>query len=180
VRNLAGAADWLIVSDFTDLHVVVVCDNGRHDTIAPVLDQARMLAGEGLSPRRVVRECGLAQLAQRASSEERALVDLIERAIIRNATHRIHLYLLPWPDIIELLPPSSFGLAQPWSALRREYARAGVKPVDFKSWLRATRNAGISMRSIGKAFDELDTVPEPLHGLLREIEVVSSLAPLDR
>ena len=77
VQNLATAADSLIVTEFTDLHVLAVSDNGRTERLRAVLDHARQEVSAGSSPQAAIKMCGLRDLRRRASYEERALLDLM-------------------------------------------------------------------------------------------------------
>jgi len=102
------------------------------------------------------------------------MIDLIVRATERGLAHRIRVFAMPAPDIIDLLPAGSFGLTKTWVELRQEFAHEN--PVEnFKNWLRKKHNVKISVTAVAAAFEALDTLPDSLASLLREIEVLCSL-----
>ncbi len=178
VRNVAHAADSLIVTEFTEMEILAVVDNGRYEVLTAMLNEARSLVQEG-RPRNKIAKSLLAQQATlNPTPEERFMFDLIVRSVERGISHRVHVFGLPVKDIIELLPETSFGLESPWPVLRQEYDRRKERS-DFKSWLRDVYSAEISTRRISEAFGGMDALPSTLIDLLREIEILSSLGALN-
>ena len=104
--------------------------------------------------------------------------DLIERAIHRGMLHRLHIYALPVEDIVDLLPEKAFGLETTWKELRDEHRSFPVR-MSFKDWLREEKKVSVSVRSIKRAFDSIDNLNEPLSRILHELEIVTSLSPLE-
>lgn len=167
VRQFGGVATSVILTEFTDLHVLVIADNAQTEALRRLRDEAAQLLGDGFDPPVVKRRLRLHEQV-RESPEERVLWDLLERCIDRYLVHRIDFYGLAVPDIIDLLPPTSFGLDMSWSDLRAEHAaRRGS---DFKSWLREVKSANISVRSIRAAVANMDELSVGLLGILSAIE----------
>jgi hypothetical protein len=183
IKNVVSAADSAILTEFTDLHIIVVVDNASAAKLSVAADKLGALLAAGMSVDQAFRQSGFKDISESRSFEERVLADLALRSAQRGLLHRFHICPLPTEDIIELLPESAFGLNRSWSELRAEFRRDsqhGAKRHDFKDWLRAHHSAQISTARIGRAFGNLDDLPDPLGALLREIEVVSALSELDR
>ena len=178
VRNVAQAADSVIVTEFTELQILALVDNGRAKLLSEFLSKARQLVSSGVPHNKVAKIVLAEQQSVDPSPEERFLFDLIVRAVERGITDRLHVYALPVKDIIELLPYSAFGLTKEWTDLRGEYERSRSGE-DFKGWLRNNHQAEISTRRISEAFDSLDSLPAPLIEVLREIELLSALGSLN-
>ena len=134
---------------------------------------------EGESEKQAIIVSGIPELTRDASPEERFIFDLIERAIHRRIINRLHVFALSVPDIVDLLPENSFGLHSSWPQLRAEHSRSGNRD-GFKNWLKAQYGVSISSKTVRKAFDELDKVEGDLKRILDELEIVSSLSPLEQ
>ncbi len=174
VKNVAHVADSAIITDFTEMEILAVVDNGRAELFEHVMSTINHLTQAGKTAAEILREAGLHKLHATATPEERFMIDLIVRATERGLAHRVHIFALPTPDIIDLLPIESFGLSQSWEALREEFAKE--KPVEnFKNWLRKKHKTKISVSAVESSFDDLDSLPDPLVRLLREIEIMCSL-----
>jgi energy-coupling factor transporter ATP-binding protein EcfA2 len=181
VKNLGGVAGSLIVSDFTDLQVLVVADNANLET----LDQARLdliqLIGQGLDHQEALKQIDFEKLSKDRTLEGRVLWDLLARSTERGTLHRVHFFGLRVPDIIDTLPYRAFGLDQDWLELRSAHSAAveagrggrNTKPKDFKSWLQETRKTSFNVAAIKRAFDSLDDIPEELGRLVRTIEALA-------
>ena len=82
------------------------------------------------------------------------------------------------PDIVDLLPESSFGLNKSWDQLRKEFKKS-VNRDGFKSWLKMEYGVSISIKTVSKALHQLDAIEGELHRISSELEIVASLSPLD-
>lgn len=183
VKNVVSAADSVILTEFTDLHVIVVVDNASASALSTAMSAMVASLSQGMSIDKAFHQSGLARLGDRGTFEERVLTDLLHRTAQRGLLHRFHVCPLPTADIIELLPEDAFGLTASWSDLRADFrheSSGAPQREDFKDWLRRTRSAQISTAKIGRAFERLDYVPEPLAVLLHEIEIAAALPVLDR
>jgi len=181
VKNVVSAADSVLLTDFTDLHVVVVVDNASAAVISRAASRLIDLLSGGTSVETAFNQSGFGDLAQRGTPEERVVTDLALRLAHRGLQHRFHICPLPTADVIELLPESAFELTRSWADLRAEFQeRLPSRQEDFKDWLRREYGARISTARIGRAFDALDEMPQPLRALLEEIEIVGALSVLDR
>ena len=179
VRNVATIADSVVITEFTTLHILVIVDNGRAEVLNGVINRASTALMEGKSEKQAIIISGIPELTRDASPEERFMFDLIERAIHRRVINRLHVFALSVPDIVDLLPEKSFGLHSSWPELRAEYSRSGNRD-GFKNWLKSQYGTSISSRTVRKAFDELDNVEGDLKRILDELEIVSSLSPLEQ
>ena len=179
VRNVATIADSVVITEFTTLHILVIVDNGRAEVLNEVILRASTALMEGKSEKQAIIVSGIPELTRDASPEERFIFDLIERAIHRRIINRLHVFALSVPDIVDLLPENSFGLHSSWPQLRAEHSRSGNRD-GFKNWLKAQYGVSISSKTVRKAFDELDKVEGDLKRILDELEIVSSLSPLEQ
>lgn len=179
-KNLLSTTETRIITDYTDLHVLHVADNVSTERVRAVADQLKDAHRAGTPINRALRDCGLVELRQNASFEERVLYDLLERCAQRRLMERFHVFGLSKKDIIEYLPPEAFGLGSSWDDLRSEHHKkkdAGGER-DFKEWLRRERNATISARKIKSAFEQLDHIHPDLSDLLTEFEVLTAVSEL--
>jgi ABC-type Mn2+/Zn2+ transport system ATPase subunit len=178
VKNVATVADSVVITEFTNLHILTIIDNGRTAALQAVVDRATAALQEGKSTQQAIKESGIRELAKDSSFEERSILDLVERAIHRRILGRLHLLALSVPDIVDLLPEASFGLKRSWSELRREYVKSGHRD-GFKSWLKLEYDVSISSKTVSKAIQQLDVIDGDLHRISSELEIVASLSPLD-
>ena len=183
VRKIPTVADSLLISDFTDLHVLAIADNGRIDFLRESLQQLESLLAQGQTPDAAIRQSGLIQRKTQGSDEERQLLTLLERFVVRGMTDRLRLYAIPAKDIVDLLPPILFGLEKDWAELRSDYSAYRIETgetISFKDWLRKDYSTSISVKSIRRAFSQLDSISGPLQDLYDEVYVATSLSSLDR
>jgi energy-coupling factor transporter ATP-binding protein EcfA2 len=178
VKNVATTADSVIITEFTTLHILAIIDNGRASVLNDIVGRASQALKEGKTALQAIKESGISGLARDSSPEERYMFDLIERAIHRNVLGRVRFWALSVPDIVDLLPETAFGLTKSWSKLRQEYARSPVRD-GFKSWLKSEYQVSISTKTVRRAFEKLDVVEGELRDILRELEIVASLSPLE-
>ncbi len=178
VKNVATVADSVVITEFTNLHILTIIDNGRTAALQAVVDRAATALQEGKSTQQAIKESGIRELAKDSSFEERSILDLVERAIHRRILGRLHLLALSVPDIVDLLPEKSFGLKKSWSELRREYGKSGHRD-GFKSWLKLEYDVSISTKTVSRAVQQLDVIDGDLHRISSELEIVASLSPLD-
>jgi len=174
VKNVVTAADSVLVTEFSELSLLVVVDNGRNDVFKPILSELRELDSAGASEKELKRILTVHRKGHDASFEERMLFDLLERAIHRGVLRRLDLFALSVGDVIELLPTVGFGSSLSWEELRKQYQRSGFR-TDFKDWLRETQQIPVSVRTIEEAFDKSDSVHPELTRLLQEIELGCSI-----
>jgi hypothetical protein len=178
VKNVATVADSVVITEFTSLHILAITDNGRAELLGAVIAKANEALSFGATAAQAIITSGLRDIDNNATFEERVMQDLIERAIHRGMLHRLHIYALPVEDIVDLLPEKAFGLETTWKELRDEHRRFPVR-MSFKDWLRAEKNVSVSVKSIKRAFDSIDSLNEPLSRILHELDVVASLSPLE-
>lgn len=174
VKNVVTAADSVLVTEFSELSLLVVVDNGRNDVFKPILSELRELDSAGASEKELKRILTVHRKGHDASFEERMLFDLLERAIHRGVLRRLGLFALSVGDVIELLPAVGFGSSLSWEELRKQYQRSGFR-TDFKDWLREMQQISVSVRTIEEAFDKSDSVHPELTRLLQEIELGCSI-----
>lgn len=174
VKNVVTAADSVLVTEFSELSLLVVVDNGRNDVFKPILSELRELDSAGASEKELKKILTIHRKGHDASFEERMLFDLLERAIHRGVLRRLDLFALSVGDVIELLPAVGFGSSLSWEELRKQYQRSGFR-TDFKDWLRETQQISVSVRTIEEAFDKSDSVHPELTRLLQEIELGCSI-----
>jgi ABC-type phosphate/phosphonate transport system ATPase subunit len=174
VKNVVTAADSVLVTEFSELSLLVVVDNGRNDVFKPILSELRELDSSGASEKEMKRILTAHRRGRDASFEERMLFDLLERAIHRGVLRRLDLFALSVGDVIELLPSGGFGSSLSWEELRGQYQRSGFR-TDFKDWLRETQQISVSVRTIEEAFDNSDSVHPELTRLLQQIELGCSM-----
>jgi ABC-type phosphate/phosphonate transport system ATPase subunit len=174
VKNVVTAADSVLATEFSELSLLVVVDNGRNDVFKPILSELRELDSAGASEKELKRILTVHRKGHDASFEERMLFDLLERAIHRGVLRRLDLFALSVGDVIELLPAVGFGSSLSWEELRKQYQRSGFR-TDFKDWLRETQQISVSVRTIEEAFDKSDSVHPELTRLLQEIELGCSI-----
>lgn len=175
VRNVMSAADSILVTEFSDLNVLVIVDNGRNEVFKPLLDDLRERYAAGATEKELKQVLASRRLGLDISYEERTLFDLLERAIHRGILNRLELYAFSVGDVVELLPASKFGSQLGWDELRRDYS-ANRLGMDFKSWLRETHKISVSVRTVERAFEEADALHPELIRLLQQIELGSSVA----
>ena len=178
IRNVATVADSVVITEFTSLHILAITDNGRAEVLKDTISKADELLRAGATTAQAISGCGLKDVDKAATFEERVMHDLIERAIHRGLLHRLHIYALPAEDIVDLLPEKAFGLEKTWHALRDEH-RSFPMRISFKDWLRQEKGISVSVRSVKRAFDSIDSLNEPLRRILHELEVVSALSPVE-
>lgn len=178
VKNVATVADSVVITEFTSLHVLAITDNGRAEKLKDFVAKASDALQNGASPGQAIAISGIREVDREATFEERVMHDLIERAIHRSMLHRLHIYALPAQDIVDLLPEKSFGLEGTWDELRDEHRGFPVR-MSFKDWLRQEKGVSVSVKSVRKAFDSIDALSAPLQEILNELEIVSSLSPLE-
>ncbi len=178
VKNVATVADSAVITEFTNLHILAITDNGRSELLHAALNRGIEALSQGRNPTQAVAAAQISELSRDATPEERYLLDLVERAIHRRIAHRLHIFALDVPDIVDLLPEKSFGLTKSWAALRAEHRKSGSRE-NFKAWLKADYGVSISSKSVKRAFDSLDTVDGELRRILHELEIVASLGPLE-
>lgn len=178
VRNVATVADSAVITEFTNLHILAITDNGRSEVLQGALSRGTEALSQGKSSAQAVVAAGISGLSRDASPEERYMLDLIERAIHRRVVNRLHIFPIEAPDIVDLLPEKSFGLTKSWTVLRSEHRRSGTRE-NFKAWLKAEYGVSISLKSVKRAFDSLDTVEGELRRILDELEIVASLSPFE-
>ena len=178
VRNVATIADSVVITEFTNLHILTIVDNGRTAALQEIVARASSALESGKSTQQAISESGIRELAQNSSFEERSILDLVERAIHRRILGRLHLLALEVPDIVDLLPESSFGLNKSWDQLRKEFKKS-VNSDGFKSWLKMEYGVSISIKTVSKALHQLDAIEGELHRISSELEIVASLSPLD-
>lgn len=174
VKNVVTAADSVLLTEFSELNLLVVVDNGRNDVFGPILTELRELDASGASEKELKRILTAHRKGRDASFEERMLFDLLERAIHRGVLRRLDLFALSVGDVIELLPTGGFGSSLSWEELRGQYQRSGFR-TDFKDWLRETQQISVSVRTIEEAFDNSDSVHPELTRLLQQIELGCSM-----
>ena len=133
---------------------------------------------QGKNSTQAVIAARISDLLSGATPEERFMLDLIERAIHRRIAHRLHIFSLSVPDIVDLLPEESFGLTKTWAVLRSEHRKSGSKD-NFKAWLKSEYGTSISSKTVKRAFESLDAVDGELRRILEELEIVASLGPLE-
>jgi hypothetical protein len=178
VKNVATVADSVVITEFTSLHVLAITDNGRAEKLRDFVSKASDALQNGASPGQAIAVSGIREVDREATFEERVMHDLIERAIHRGMLHRLHIYALPAQDIVDLLPEKSFGLEGTWEELRDEHRSFPVR-MSFKDWLRQEKGVSVSVKSVRKAFDSIDALSAHLQEILNELEIVSSLSPLE-
>ena len=178
VKNVATVADSVVITEFTSLHVLAITDNGRAEMLKGLISKASDALNAGASPGQAIAVSGIRDVDRESTFEERVMLDLIERAIHRGMLHRLHIYALAVQDIVDLLPEKAFGLDGTWEELRSEHQSFPVK-MSFKDWLRQEKGVSVSVKSVKKAFDSIDALSEPLQSILHELEIISSLSPLD-
>jgi len=178
VKNVATVADSVVITEFTSLHVLAITDNGRAAKLKDFISKANDALQSGALPGQAIAVSGIRDVDREATFEERVMHDLIERAIHRGMLHRLHIYALPAQDIVDLLPEKSFGLESTWDELREEHRSFPVR-MSFKDWLRQEKGVSVSVKSVRKAFDSIDALSAPLQEILNELEIVSSLSPLE-
>jgi hypothetical protein len=170
VKNVVSAADSVLVTEFSELNILVVVDNGRNEVFKPILAELRERDAAGASETELKQILTAHRVGSEASFEERMLFDLLERAIHRGILRRLDLFALSVGDVVELLPATGFSSSVGWEELRREYRLSGLR-TDFKSWLRETHQISVSVRTVQKAFDNSDSVHPELVRLLQQIEL---------
>ena len=175
VRNVMSAADSILVTEFSELNVLVIVDNGRNEVFKPLLNDLRERYSAGDTEKELKQVLASRRSGLDISFEERTLFDLLERAIHRGILNRLELYAFSVGDVVELLPASKFGSQLGWDELRRDYS-ANRLGMDFKSWLRETHKISVSVRTVEKAFEEADSLHPELIRLLQQIELGSSVA----
>lgn len=173
VRQFGGVASSVLLTEFTDLHTLVVADNARTTALEEAKAEAQTMLRDGLDAPTVKRRLRLSDRAG-GSFEERVLWDLLERCIDRHVLHRVHFHGLAVGDIVETLPHTSFGLTEPWPALRSQYP--GLRGEDFKAWLKREKSASISVRTIRSALASLDALSGDLVALLAAVEAADAAA----
>ena len=178
VKNIATVADSVVITEFTNLHILAITDNGRSEVLQSALNRGAEVLSQGKSPAQAVIAAGISELSRDASPEERYMLDLIERAFHRRLANRLHILPLGVPDIVDLLPEKSFGLTKSWSVLRSEHRKSSSRE-NFKTWLKSEYGVSISSKTVKRAFDSLDTVDGELRRILDELEIVASLSPLE-
>ena len=178
VKNVATIADSVVVTEFTNLHILAIVDNGRAEMLNGVIERASAALQEGKSERQAIVVSGIPEYSKDASPEERFMFDLIERSIHRRIVNRLHLFALSVPDIVDLLPEKSFNLQNSWSELRAAYKRSGNRE-GFKIWIKSEYGVSISSKTVKKSFDGLDKVDGDLKRILDELEIVASLSPFE-
>jgi energy-coupling factor transporter ATP-binding protein EcfA2 len=178
VRNVAQVADSAIITEFTDMAILALVDNGRAPLLSEIIDRANAMISDGMSRSKVVKSVIADQTALNPSPEERVMFDLIVRSIERGITDRLRIFALSVKDIIETVPPRSFGLDLGWSELREHYESVQRRE-DFKTWLRDYHGAQISTKRIVDGFMTLDVLPNDLAELLQEIQILASLGSLE-
>jgi hypothetical protein len=178
VKNVATVADSVVITEFTSLHILAITDNGRAELLKNIISKANEALSSGATAVQAITISGLRDIGNNATFEERVMQDLIERAIHRGMLHRLHIYALPVEDIVDLLPEKAFGLETTWKELRDEHRSFPVR-MSFKDWLREEKKVSVSVRSIKRAFDSIDNLNEPLSRILHELEIVTSLSPLE-
>jgi hypothetical protein len=170
VMNVTSIADSVLLTEFSELNILVVVDNGRESDFQKLVDTLRTMSSEGNT---ISQQKAVVAKARSSSSdvfEERFLFDLLDRAVHRGLLRRLSIFALPTPDIVDLLPPELFGLEQSWEQLRSEY-RKDRSSMNFKDWLRESRNVSISEKTIQSALDQSDALDPVLLRLLQEIEL---------
>jgi len=157
-------ADLLLT--FSDAPIVVVLDAAGKDLdFAALHEKARLLEIEGLKPEQIIRQLGLENMKGRLRPETRTLLAILNGSIRKRVVSRIHTTALRRPDIIQYLPTSAFGLEGTWDSLYTEY-KTSSNQGSFKDWLRSTKGAQISVRSIRAGFEDLKTIAEDLSAVV--------------
>jgi hypothetical protein len=170
VKNVISAADSVLVTEFSELQLLVMVDNGRNEVFHPILAELREMDSNGATEREMKQRLASLRSAHDATFEERVLFDLLERAVHRGVLRRLDLFALSVGDVIELLPASGFGATQDWADLRRQYQRSSVR-ADFKSWLKDQHGLAVSVRTVERAFASSDSLHPELTRLLQHIEL---------
>jgi hypothetical protein len=170
VRNVVSAADSILLTEFSELNLLVIVDNGRNEIFKPILDELREGDSQGASEKQLKQVLQSHRSNREATYEERMLFDLLERAIHRGILRRLDLFALSVGDVVELLPADGFGSALGWEELRRQYQLSNLR-TDFKTWLRESHQISVSVRTVEKAFDNSDSLHPELIRLLQEIEL---------
>lgn len=178
VKNVATVADSAVITEFTNLHILAITDNGRSEVLQAALNRGMEALSQGKNSTQAVIAARISDLLSGATPEERFMLDLIERAIHRRIAHRLHIFSLSVPDIVDLLPEESFGLTKTWAVLRSEHRKSGSKD-NFKAWLKSEYGTSISSKTVKRAFESLDAVDGELRRILEELEIVASLGPLE-
>lgn len=179
VRNLLSTPATRIITEYTNLQVLHVADNVNSRKLFTLVEVLKQGALAGLPPNRILRDSGLRDLQRDASPEERVMLGLLEQCVQRRLLDRFHVFGFSKRDIIEYLPASEFGLTDDWARLRTDFEnfKSEIR-LDFKTWLKAERQASVSTQRVTAAFEKLDALDGDLAALLTEMSVLSAVGAL--
>lgn len=165
-QDTAAVLDANLLLTFSDAPIVVVLDAAGKDLdFAELYEKTRLLEIEGLKPDQIIRQLGLENMGGRLRPETRTLLGILNGSIKKRLVSRIRIMALRQPDIIQYLPTSALGLEGTWDSLYTEYKTSGNQG-PFKDWLRSTKRAQISVRSIRAGFEDLETIAEDLSAVV--------------
>lgn len=174
-KNLPHAIESEVLFSFTDAHVITVLDNIKVKSVSAAWESA-VVAAASDSPAKAKSLIDAA--LPRRIAEARWLGEWLKAAITSGNAQRVTPWGLSKPDIIDYLPADAFvrDADTDWGGLRSAYAKStrgqGQAP-DFKSWLRATFGADVSLEHIDAVSRDVATVPREFRDLLRLVERVS-------
>lgn len=179
VRNLLSTPATRIITEYTNLQVLHVADNVNSRKLSTLVEVLKEGASAGLPPNRILRDSGLRDLQRDASLEERVMLGLLEQCVQRRLLDRFHVFGFSKRDIIEYLPAAEFGLTDDWERLRTDFKnfKSEIR-LDFKTWLKAERQASVSTQRVTAAFEKLDALDGDLAALLTEMSVLSAVGAL--
>jgi hypothetical protein len=164
-HNAPALADAQLIFDFTDTNLVVVLDHVSAQRAHVAWAAAKSAMSQPAKNRRRVRGeafKALEPLTKSRNPEERYLGELCNRAIDTGRADRIQIFGLHARDILRYLDVESFVPGAPsWEALEAEWNHVD----DFKQWLRRRYHARITVRTIRRAAESLDTIPDELRTL---------------
>jgi len=179
VRNLLSTPATRIITEYTNLQVLHVADNVNSRKLSTLVEILKEGASAGLPPNRILRDSGLRDLQRDASPEERVMLGLLEQCVQRRLLERFHVFGFSKRDIIEYLPAVEFGLTDDWERLRTDFKNfKSENRLDFKTWLKAERQASVSTQRVTAAFEKLDALDGDLAALLTEMSVLSAVGAL--
>lgn len=161
-QDTAAVLDANLLLTFSDAPIVVVLDAAGKDLdFAALHEKARLLEIEGIKPEQIIRQLGLESIEDRLRPETRTLLAILNGSIRKRVVSRIRTTALRRPDIIQYLPPAALGLDGTWDNLYTEY-KTSRSQNSFKDWLRSTKGAQISVRSIRAGFEDLESIADDL------------------
>ena len=161
VRGTSATFDSRLLTDFLNVRLVLLID-GLGQEAAATWQQVQALAAD--QPNAAAQQLNRT-FAGTGGYEADFLRSAGARLIKTGRAHQLTVHALSVPDVVDLLPVEAFvPSAGDWAHLRRSWAAASTG-LDFKNWLRTTKGANISVRSIKRAVAGLDTIPADLAAL---------------